>query len=89
MALNEGGGGEWGKDMRGQRHSREGDFLGNLGEESNIWRLGTVCVCWFDIFWFGVWRIVTGVHHVTGSFGLGGQESSRNPRARESDRLCS
>jgi hypothetical protein len=26
---------------------------------------------------------------VAGSFGLGGQESLRNPRAREPDRLCS
>jgi hypothetical protein len=26
---------------------------------------------------------------VAGSFGLGGQESSRNPGAREPDRLCS
>ena len=44
----------------------------------------------FDIFLvleFG-W-IVTGVHQVVGSFGLGGQESSRNPGAREMDRLCS
>jgi hypothetical protein len=32
---------------------------------------------------------VTGVHQVAGSFGLGGQESSRNPGAREPDRLCS
>jgi hypothetical protein len=27
VALNEGGGGEWGKDMRGQRHSGEGPFF--------------------------------------------------------------
>jgi hypothetical protein len=26
---------------------------------------------------------------VAGSFGLGGQESSQNPGAREPDRLCS
>jgi hypothetical protein len=26
---------------------------------------------------------------IAGSFGLRGQESSRNPGARESDRLCS
>jgi hypothetical protein len=33
--------------------------------------------------------IVTGVHQVAGSFGLGGQESSRNHGARELDRLYS
>ena len=32
---------------------------------------------------------VTGVHQVPGIFGLGGQESSWNPGAREPDRLCS
>jgi hypothetical protein len=52
-------------------------------------RLGTVFsgLGYFSGLEFG-WT-VTGVHQVAGSFGLGGQESSRNPGAREPDRLCS
>jgi hypothetical protein len=74
-----------GGDMTGQRPS--GDDYEILGEE-HYCRGGLYFL--FHIFLvleFG-W-IVTGVHQVAGSFGLGGQESSRNPRAREPDRLCS
>jgi hypothetical protein len=70
------------EDMRGQRHSGEGTF-GILGKGSIILRLGTV------FFWFGVWVDCYRGASVAGSFGLGGQESSRNPGAREPDRLCS
>jgi hypothetical protein len=77
-----------GRGYEGAEAFGRGTF-GNLGEESNIWRLGTVCVCWFDIFWFGVWVDCCRGALVAGSFGLGGQESSWSPVARESDRLCS
>ena len=74
-----------GKDMGGEAfRQRTYEILG----EYHYWGEGLYFV--FHIFLvlkFG-W-IVKGVHHVAGSFGLGGQESSWNPRARESDRLCS
>jgi hypothetical protein len=71
----------------GERHSEKGTF-GNLGKRKHYWRLETVFPGWyFLVLEFG-WT-VTGVHQVAGSFGLGGQESSRNPGAREPDRLCS
>jgi hypothetical protein len=38
-------------------------------------------------FGFGVWVNCCRGHQVAGSFGLGGQESSWNPGAREPDRL--
>jgi hypothetical protein len=41
----------------------------------------------FLVLEFG-WTVI-GVHQVAGIFGLGGQESSWNPGARESDSLCS
>jgi hypothetical protein len=73
--------------MRGQRPSREDyDIFGRgiiIEREGLYFLLG--------IFWFGLefgWT-VTGVHQVAGSFGLRGQESSRNSGARELDGLCS
>jgi hypothetical protein len=74
------------EDMRGQRHSGEG-LLEFWGKEA-FWRLGTV-FSGFVFFWFGVWVDCYRGASVAGSFGLGGQESSRNPGAREPDRLCS
>ena len=50
-------------------------------------------VCWLlDIFWFlefGLGVLVNHCrgHRVVGGFGLGGQESSWNPGAREPDKL--
>ena len=69
------------EDMRGQRHSGEGllEFWGR----KHYLRLGTV------FFWFGVWVDCYRGASVAGIFGLGGQESSRNLGARESDRLSS
>jgi hypothetical protein len=76
-----------GKDMRGQRPSRE-DY--EILEEEALLRGRTVFSVGYFLVWYGeFWWTVTGVHQVAGSFGLGGQESSRNPGAREPDRLCS
>jgi hypothetical protein len=75
-----------GEDMRGQRHSGEG--LLKFWERKHYWEKGLYFLLgYFSGLEFG-WT-VTGVHQVAGSFGLGGQESSRNPGAREPDRLCS
>jgi hypothetical protein len=79
VALNEGGGGEWG-GYEGERHLEKGTFW-NLGKGGHLRAE--------DIFWFGVWVNCCRGHQVAGIFGLGGQESSRNPGAREPDRLCS
>jgi hypothetical protein len=81
------GGGEWEEDMRGQRHSGRGTF-GNFGERKHFSEIRD-CIFWFVFFWFGVWVDCYRGASVAGSFGLGGQESSRNPGAREPDRLCS
>jgi hypothetical protein len=50
-------------------------------------RLGTL----FSSLYFLVWSCVDCCMgaSVAGGFGLGAKESSRNPGARESDRLCS
>jgi hypothetical protein len=74
-------GGEWKEDMRGQRHSREGTF--DFGGRKHYFDIRD-CI-------FLVWSLVDCYRgaSVAGSFGLGGQESLRNPRAREPDRLCS
>jgi hypothetical protein len=69
-------------DMTGQRPS--GMDYENLGEE-HYCRRGLYFLR--DIFWFGVWVNCCRGHQVAGSFGLGGQESSQNPGAREPDRL--
>jgi hypothetical protein len=71
------------EDMRGQKHSGEGLFFGggDFGGGSIIWRLED-CI-------FLVLNLVDCYRgaSVAGSFGLGGQESLRNPGAREPDRL--
>jgi hypothetical protein len=82
-----GGGSEWERDMRGQRHSREGTFE-NLGEGSIFLEIRDY-IFWFVFFWLEVWVEFYRGASVAGSFGLGGQESSQNLRARESDKLCS
>jgi hypothetical protein len=62
------------EDMRG-RGIRKRTF-GNLGGRKNIWRLGTVCVCWFDIFWFGsLGGLLQGCTRLLGVLGSG----ARNP----------
>jgi hypothetical protein len=69
-------------DMTGQRPS--GMDYENLGEEH---------YCKEDYIFWGIFSgLEFGVncgrgHQVAGSFGLGGQESSQNPGARELDRL--
>jgi hypothetical protein len=71
--------------MTGLRPS--GDDYENLGEEALLEKRTVFPGGIF--FWFGVWVNGYRGHQVAGSFGLGGQESSRNPGAREPDRLCS
>ena len=73
--------------MRGKRPLEEDYEI--LGRGSITQREGLYFL--LGIFWFGLefgWT-VTGVHQVAGSFGIGGQVSSQNPRARESNRLRS
>jgi hypothetical protein len=70
------------RDMTGQRPSRI-DYE-NLGEE-HYCRRGLYFLR--DIFWFGDWVNYCRGHQVARSFGLGGQESSQNPGAREPDRV--
>jgi len=41
----------------------------------------------FGEFGFGVWLYCCKGHPVAGSFGLGGQKSSRNPEAGDPDRI--
>jgi hypothetical protein len=75
-------------DMTGQRPSGEDYEIlggGTLLEERTVFLYFLLDI--FLVFEFG-W-IVIGVHQVAGSFGLGGQESSWNPGARELDRICS
>jgi hypothetical protein len=77
-----------GEDMRGQRHSGEGIFGGNFEERKFFFlRLGNM----FSGLYFLVWSCVDYCMgaSIAGGFGLGGQESSQNPRAREPDRLFS
>jgi hypothetical protein len=83
--------------IRGGKNIREGHFFFG-GERALFFILETV----LGIFIFGrledcitgFWleKLVVGLRQgapVAGSFGLGGQESLRNPGAREPERLCS
>jgi hypothetical protein len=93
-AVNEGGGKE---DKRRKKTFERGDFL-LWGERALFFILETI----LGIFIFGrladcitgFWleKLVVGMRQgapVVGSFGLEGQESLRNPRARELERLYS
>jgi hypothetical protein len=74
------------EDMRGQRHSGEGLFL-KFGARNHFEIRD--CIFYLVFFWSRVWVDCYRGSSFAGSFGLGGQESSWNPRAREMDRLCS
>jgi hypothetical protein len=98
VSLNERGEAVNGRgDMRGKKHSR-GELFGILGGRENYFDIRRL---YWSIFRGRDWKtvfLVFGLRNlvdcyrgasVAGSFGLGGQESLRNPGAREPDRLCS
>ena len=76
------GGGEWEGGYEGAEAFKEKDFWKLWGKEY----FSKIRDC---VFWFGVWVDCYRGASVVGSFGLEGQESSWNPRAREPDRLYS
>jgi hypothetical protein len=85
------------EDMRGKKHSRGGTF-GLWGEGALFFILETVLGIFIlgrledCITGFWMEKLVLGLRQgapVAGSFGLRGQESLRNPGAREPERLCS
>jgi hypothetical protein len=90
-------GGEWTGGYEGEKTFERGNFLEGQGE---FWREGGR-LYWSIfpgeglkncIFWFLGWRNLLECYRgasVAGIFGLRGQESSWNPGARESDRICS
>jgi hypothetical protein len=67
------------------RKSRAGEDYEKLGGEDCILAVGYFSS--FGEFGFGVLVNHCRGHRVAGGFGLGGQESSQNPGARETDRL--
>jgi hypothetical protein len=69
--------------MTGQRLSGRG-IMKNWEERTVIFLLDIFLVLEFG---FGGWVNCGRGHQVAGSFRLGGQESSQNPRAKEPDRL--
>jgi hypothetical protein len=90
-------GGEWTGGYEGAKTFERGTF--DFGGQGEFLERGGDCIGaffqgrdWKTVFsGFGLRNLLDCYRgaSVAGSFGLGGQESLRNPGAREPDRLCS